>query len=82
MAEKGVTRDFEAALNKIVNTTEQSGNMRKGLKKTIYETVSTPTNLFVTLKLETEEGKCQKGRLERELTDTKITLGEREKTAI
>ena len=56
MAEDGVTRDIEAALNKIVNTTEQSGNMRKELKKTIYETVSTLRNLFVTLKVQLEEG--------------------------
>jgi len=35
MAEDGVTRDIEVALNKIVNTTEQRGNMRKELKKTI-----------------------------------------------
>jgi hypothetical protein len=45
MAVDGVTRDIEEALNKIVNTTEQSGNMRKELKKTIYETVSTLRNL-------------------------------------
>ena len=31
MAETGVTRNIEVALNKIVNTTEQSGNMRKEL---------------------------------------------------
>jgi hypothetical protein len=47
MAEDGVTRDIEVALNKFVNTTEQSGNMQKELK-TIYETVSTLRNLFVT----------------------------------
>jgi hypothetical protein len=41
MAEEGVSGDIEAALNKIVNTTEQSGNMRKLLKKKTYETVST-----------------------------------------
>jgi hypothetical protein len=29
------------ALNKIVNTTDQRGNMRKDLKKIIFETVST-----------------------------------------
>ena len=29
MAEDGVTRCIEEALNKIVKTTEQSGNMRK-----------------------------------------------------
>jgi len=54
-----VTRDIEVALNKIVNTTEQSGNMRKELKKTIYETVSTLMNLFVTLKVQLEEGKAR-----------------------
>ena len=79
MAEDGVTRDIEAALNKIVNTTEQSGNMRKELKKTIYETVSTLRNLFVTLKVQLEEGKSENGRLESELRDTKIMLNERKK---
>ena len=54
-----MTRDIEVALNKIVNTTEQSGNMRKELKKTIYETVSTLMNLFVTLKVQLEEGKAR-----------------------
>ena len=61
MAEDGVTRCIEEALNKIVKTTEQSGNMRKELKKTIYETMSTVRNLFVTLKVQLEEGKCEKG---------------------
>jgi hypothetical protein len=68
MPEDGVTRDIEAAL-KIVNTTEQSGNMRKELKKTIYETVSTLRSLFVTLKVQLEEGKSEKESLERELKD-------------
>ena len=62
-----MTRDIEAALNKIVNTTEQSGNMRKELKKAIYETVSTLRNLFVTLKVQPEGGKSENGRLESEL---------------
>ena len=74
-----MTRDIEAALNKIVNTTEQSGNMRKELKKTIYETVSTLRNLFVTLKVQLEGGKSENGRLESELRDTKIMLNERKK---
>jgi hypothetical protein len=76
MAEDGVTRDIEAALNKIVNTTEQSGNMRKELKKTIYETVSTLRNLFVTLKARLEEGKCENVRLESELREAEIMLNE------
>jgi hypothetical protein len=78
----GVTRDIEDALNKIVNTTEQSGNMRKELKKTIFETVSTLRNLFMTLKVQLEGGKSEKVRLERELQDTKTTLDECNKSRI
>jgi len=37
--------DIEAALNKIVNTTERSANTRIELKKKIYETVCTLRNL-------------------------------------
>ena len=81
MAEDRVTRDIEAALNKIVNTNEQSGNMRKELKKTIYETVSTLRNLFVTLKGQLEEGKSENERLESELRDTKIILNGRKKVS-
>jgi hypothetical protein len=51
MAEGEVARDIEAALNKIVNTTDQSGNMSKQLKKMIHETVSTLRNLFMELKV-------------------------------
>ena len=43
-------QDIDDALNKIVNTTDQSGNMRKDLKKIIYETVSTLRSLFHKLK--------------------------------
>jgi len=68
-----VKRKIEAALNKIANTTDQSGNM-KDLKKTIYETVSTLRNLFMRMNVELEEGKSEKGRLEKELKDTKIAL--------
>jgi len=45
-----VNKDIENALNKIVCTTEQSGNMKKELKHTIYETVSTLRKRFVKLK--------------------------------
>jgi hypothetical protein len=50
--------------------------MQKELKKTIYETVCTLRNLFVTLKVQLEEGKSEKKSLERELKDTKIILNE------
>jgi chromosome segregation ATPase len=81
MAEDGVTREIEEALNKIVNTTDQSGNMRKELKKTIFETVSTLRNLFVTLNVQLKEGKSEKARLESELKDTKTILDECRKTS-
>jgi len=41
MADEEVARSIEEALNKILNTTDQSGNIRKDLKKNIYENVST-----------------------------------------
>ena len=41
---------IDDALNKIVNTTDQSGNMRKDLKKITYETVSTLRTLVYILK--------------------------------
>jgi hypothetical protein len=42
--------EIENALNTIATTTEQSGNMKKELKHTIYETVSKLRKLFVKLK--------------------------------
>jgi methionine synthase I (cobalamin-dependent) len=46
-----VSDQIEDPLNLIVSTTEQSGNMNKGLKKSIFETVSTLRNLFVNLRV-------------------------------
>jgi outer membrane biogenesis lipoprotein LolB len=45
-----VHEEIENALNTIATTTERSGNMKKELKHTIYETVSTLWKLFVKLK--------------------------------
>jgi hypothetical protein len=45
----GVSEEIEDALNLIVNTAEQGGNMKKLLKKTIFETVSTLRNSIVKL---------------------------------
>ena len=77
MAEEELTRDIEAALNTIINTTEQSGNMRKVLKKKIYETVSILRNLFMTSKVQLEEGKSENERLESEVRDTKTIYKDR-----
>jgi hypothetical protein len=49
MAEE-LEKGIENALNLVVLTTDRSGNMKKELKQTIYETVSTLRNLFVKLK--------------------------------
>ena len=40
-----VQHSIEDALNKIVHTTDQIGNMKKDLKTYIYETVSTLRDL-------------------------------------
>ena len=49
MAEE-LEEGIENALNLVVLTTDRSGNMKKELKQTIYETVRTLRNLFVKLK--------------------------------
>ena len=74
MADEEVARSKEEALNKIVNTTDQSGNMRKELKKNIYENVSTLRNLFVKMQATVEELTRQKGQTEREAQAMKAKL--------
>jgi len=59
MADWEVARSLEEALNEIVKTTDKSGNMKKELKKTIYENVSTLKNLFLKMKEKLEEGMRQ-----------------------
>ena len=44
-----VSESIENALNITVSTAERSGNIKKELKQTIFETVSTLRNLFVKL---------------------------------
>ena len=55
-----VQQGIENALNKIVHTTDQSGNMKKELNKNIYETVSTLRNLVNRMKVMLEEEVRQK----------------------
>ena len=45
-----VSEGIDKALNLVVNTVERSGNMKKELKQTIFETVSSLRNLFAKLK--------------------------------
>jgi len=44
-----VSEDVQAALNKIVTMADQSANMKKDLKKTIFQIVSNLRNLFTEL---------------------------------
>ena len=55
-----VLQGIKDALNKIVHTTDQSGNMKKELKKNIYETVSTLQNLVNSTQVMLEEEIRQK----------------------
>jgi len=74
MADEEVARSIEEVLNKIVNTTDQSGNMRKELKKTIYENVNTLRNLFVKMQATLKEGTRQKEQTDRETQAMKAEL--------
>jgi peptidoglycan hydrolase CwlO-like protein len=53
------SQNIENELNKLVNTVDQSGNMRKDLKKTFYETVSTLRSLFQSMKETLDEKQCR-----------------------
>ena len=44
-----VSEDIQAALNKIMTTTDQSGNIKKDLKNIIFETVSDLRNLLTEI---------------------------------
>jgi len=71
-----VSEKIEDALNLIVKTTEQSGNMKKGLKQTIYETVSTLRNLFVKLKASRDSKPDEISKLEKQVNTMKTQLEE------
>ena len=64
------------ALDTIVNTTERSGNMKKELKQTIYETVSTLRKLFIKL-VETNHSNTRHiTELEEKVANTETELDE------
>ena len=72
----------ENALNMIASKTERSGNMKKELKHTIYETVSTLRKLFVKLKDISDDKSRTITELETLVASTKAELeGVRDKTS-
>ena len=62
---------IENALNLVVLKKERSGNIKKDLKQTIFETVSTLRNLFVKLKNNCEVKSSKISELEAEVTKAK-----------
>jgi len=73
MAEE-VGEGIENALNLVVLTTERSGNMKKELKQTIYETVSTLRNLFFKLKNNCDVKYSKRSELEADVYKVKTEL--------
>jgi tRNA threonylcarbamoyladenosine modification (KEOPS) complex Pcc1 subunit len=69
-----VTQSIEDALNKIVHTTDLSGNMKKEFKTNIYETVSTLRNMFNKMKVMLEEEMRQETQTEKENSAIKAEL--------
>jgi hypothetical protein len=81
MADGEVSRSIGEALNEIVKTTDKSGNMKKKLKKTIYENVSTLRNLFVKMKEKLEEGMRLKEQMDNENNAVETELDVRRRVA-
>jgi len=69
-----VDEGIENALNLVVLPTERSGNMKKDLKRTTFETVSTLRNLFVKLKNNCEVKSSKISELKAEVTKAKTEL--------
>jgi hypothetical protein len=68
-----VGEGIEEFLNLVV-TTERSGNMKKLLKQTIYDTVSTIGNVFVKLKNNCDKKSSIISGLEVEVTQAKTVI--------
>jgi hypothetical protein len=69
-----VSEEIVAVLQLIVNRAEQSVNMRKGLKKTIIENVSTLRNLIVKLHDCRDSKITEITKLEKQVTELKAEL--------
>ena len=69
-----VGNQIENALNLLLNTTEQSGNMKKGQKQTIFETVSILRELFVKLRASGDSKTNEISKLTEQITKMKAEL--------
>jgi hypothetical protein len=66
----------ESALNKLLEITEKSGNLRKDLRQDIIDSVSTLRSIFVNLRNTVEEKKTKINQLTVELNKAKSELEE------
>jgi hypothetical protein len=69
-----VSQQIDDALNKIVKLTDQSGNLKKELKREIHEIVSSLRNLIFTLKENLNERTSENSQLLNEVNDLKKDL--------
>ena len=69
-----MSQQIENALNLVVCTTEQSGNMKKELKKTIFETVSNLRTLFVKLRASGDSKTSEISKLTEQITKLEAQL--------
>jgi hypothetical protein len=69
-----VGQQIENALNLIVCTTEQNGNMKKELKETIVETVSNLRTLFVKLRASGDSKTSEISKLTEQITKPEAEL--------
>jgi chromosome condensin MukBEF ATPase and DNA-binding subunit MukB len=70
-----VSEVIENALNLIVTTSDRSGNMKKDLKQTIFDTVSTLGELYVQLKSSRDSKSQTISELERRVASMKSRAG-------
>ena len=70
---------FESVLNKLLEITEKSGNLRRDLRQDITESVSTLRSIFVNLRNSGEEKTTKINQLSVELNKAKTELMENRK---
>ena len=69
-----MNKQIDNALNKIVKLTDQSGNLKKELKREIHETGSSLRNLTFTLKENLKERTSENSQLQNEVNELKKDL--------
>jgi hypothetical protein len=77
-----VTQQVDDALNTIVKLTNESGNLKKELRKLIHENVSNPRNLIYVLKDNLKEKTSENYQLQNEVRELKKFIEARRDTQV